>query len=817
MKNNTEKIGRYLQNEMSAEERTAFEKQLAGDRDLQQELVIQKQILAAVEKAGLKNSFGKAIRTKFISRMLIRWGIVVIVGAGLAYYAFKTNIFSHSESGGEAINVFSGTESFVIDNSADTIIETEEGVVFGIPANAFKSENKKIRLEIKTAISPDKIMLQGLSTISNGQLLQTAGMFYINGYANEKPVSLVKKINVSVPTDKVNPDMQLFDGVQDTSGRINWVNPKPIEKRLRTYDVTSLDFYPPYYIPVLKALEKDYTNKRYTDSLYYSFSGYPYRYPDTIATIEYESLGGRIFFSKCGGCHIMGKDFTGPNLQGVLSRWPSKQVLKEWILNWQKASKKYPYVANKGNWSPTAMQVFEGTLNDPELEALINWINEWQPQSQAPETTLNSFKVTRDSAGIIVLNKPKEYIERDYAMQRRFSDTARYDTDASREIDPARIRAIWDNKFNNTIIATREFEERLQYMHSICKPLFLVYLENLNKPLYQLDQFIADNVVDMPEVQHKFLEFASRKDGSVMLKEGMQQELSNYFEKKFKAYREASAKTLAKHEQELARLAAIADDKRRTQETKNFLREDKNFQEEFCANVTDAYRQIGVKRTCHDTIIPPPPPTNYYNIEINTVGWKNLDMYVYDATEARESMTYTDPATGKKATVTYKEVSIIIEDKQQFDRVLVYLLPSELASFQRIDENGNVFKEKLNMLFKYEVIAIGFKGEQAYFYKQTNLQPAQYTFRLSAITDKELKQQLKAGSKERSTEMLNEYEYQLFEQQEIRREVQLRKEQDFRTQIMNAIWPCGEGRLSEMEPAKIAAPKDTSVRKESIN
>ena len=188
MKNNTEKIGRYLQNEMSAEERTAFEKQLAGDRDLQQELVIQKQILAAVEKAGLKNSFGKAIRTKFISRMLIRWGIVVIVGAGLAYYAFKTNIFSHSESGGEGINVFSGTESFVIDNSADTIIETEEGVVFGIPANAFKSENKKIRLEIKTAISPDMIMLQGLSTITNGQLLQTAGMFYINGYANEKLV-----------------------------------------------------------------------------------------------------------------------------------------------------------------------------------------------------------------------------------------------------------------------------------------------------------------------------------------------------------------------------------------------------------------------------------------------------------------------------------------------------------------------------------------------------------------------------------------------------------------------------------------------------
>ena len=784
MKNNTEKIGRYLQNEMSAEERNAFEKQLAGDKDLQQELEIQKQILAAVEKAGLKTSFGKAVRTKFISRMLIRWGIVLIVVAGIAYYALKTNSFSRSESAGERISLVSGTESFVIDNSADTIIETEEGVVFGIPANAFNSENKKIRLEIKTAISPDKIMLQGLSTTSNGQLLQTAGMFYINGYLNEKPVSLVKKINVSVPTEIVNPDMQLFDGVQDSSGRINWVNPKPIEKKLRTYDVTSLDFYPPYYLSVLKALEKDYTNKRYTDSLYYSFSDYPEMNP----AIDEQLQGGKIFFQKCAACHIMGKDFTGPNLQGVLSRWPNKQVLKEWILNWQAATKKYPEVADKADWSPSVMQVFKGTMTDVELEALVNWLNEWQPQSQVNDTTRKLSEIVNES--------------RDYAQY---------------EINPSRIRAIWDKKFNNTIIATKEFEERLQYMHSICAPLLSVYLENLNKPMYEIDQLIADNAGRMYEVQHKFLEFASRKDGGVMLKEGMQQELSNYFEKKFKAYREASAKTFAKHEKELARLAAIADDKRRAQETKNFLREDKNFQEEFCANLTDAYRQIGVKRTCHDTIIPPPPPTNYYNIEINTLGWKNLDMYVYDATEARESMTYTDPATGKKATVTYKEVSIIIEDKQQFDRVLVYLLPSELASFQRIDENGNVFKEKLNMLFKYEVIAIGFKGEQAYFYKQTNLQPAQYTFRLSAITDKELKQQLKAGSKERSTGMLNEYEYQLFEQQEIRREVQLRKEQDFRTQIMNAIWPCGEGRLSEMKPAKIAAPKDTSVRKESIN
>ena len=762
MKNNTEKIGRYLQNEMGAEERNAFEKQLAGDEDLQEELAIQRQILAAVEKAGLKNSFSKAVRTKFISRMLIRWGIVVMVVAGLSYYAFKTNIFSHFESDSESINLMHGTESFVIDNSSDTIIETDEGVVFGIPANAFNSENKKIRLEIKTAISPDKIMLQGLSTTSNGELLQTAGMFYINGYVNEEPVELVKKIDVSVPTKNVNPAMQLFDGVQDSSGRINWVNPKPIEKKLRTYDVTSLDFYPPYYIPVLKALKKGYTNKRYTDSLYYSFSGYPGMNP----AIDEHVQGDKIFYQKCASCHIMGKDFTGPNLQGVLSRWPSKQILKEWILNWQEATKKYPYVADKVNWSPSQMQVYKGMLNDAELEALIKWVDEWQPQAQPVDTTSKLSEILLES--------------RDYTQK---------------EIDPSRIRAIWDRKFNNTIIATREFEERLQYMHNICRPLIQVYLENLNKPMYEIDQFIADNAAKKYEVQHKFLEFAARRDGSVMLKNGMQEELSNYFEKKFRAYRDASARTIAKHEQELNRLAAIADEKRRVQETKDFLRKDKNFQEEFCANLTDAYKQIGVKRTCNDTIIPPPPATNYYNIQIDTVGWKNLDMYVYDATEARESMTYTDPATGKKATVTYKEVTVTIVDQRQFDNVFVYLLPNGLSGFQRINENGNVFGEKLNMLFKYDLVAIGFKGEQAYLYKQNNLQPGHYTFRLSAITEKELKQQLMTGSKERSEEILNEYEYQLFEQQEIRMEIQLRNELDFRDQVMNAIWPCGEGRF----------------------
>ena len=767
MNNNSEQIGRYLQNEMNAEEKAAFEKQLTNDKELEQQLIIQKEIIKAVKNAGLKNTFRKAIHRRLINQRLIQFGIaaIILVAAAFVFYAIKTNKLSHSER-----TSTEGTEIFFINNAADTIIETEEGVVFAIPAHAFNSKSDKVQLEIKTAISPYNIMKQGLSTTSNGSLLQTAGMFSINGYENEKPLSLVKNIDVSVPANEIDPAMQLFDGVMDSSGRINWIDPKPVEKRLRTYDITTLDFYPPNYIPVVKALGKEYTNKEYTDSLYYSFSSNPEKDPAAMAN---QPAGAKIFFQKCAACHIMGKDFAGPNLQGVLSRWPSKQILKEWILNWQYATKKYPYIADKANWAPSVMQVFEGQLTDAELEALIKWIDEWQPQLKFTDTTNNVSDIKKDSTSSL---SDRLYSERHL------------------EIDPSRIRAIWDTKFNNTILATKEFEERLHFLHELCTAAyFQAYLEGMNKPMYEIDQWCADNSSD--EIRKRFLEFAARKDGGVMLKEGMQEKLSDYFQKKYKAYQEAAEKTFAKHQSELDSLGKIADGKEREQAARDIIREDKNFNEEFCMNLTDAYKQIGIKRTCNDTI-PPPSLPKYYTVTIDTVGWKNLDAYVFDATGNRESMSYTDPVTGKTATLIYRELNITIEDRQQYERVLVYLIPDSLNSFQRIGQEGNTFKEKLNSLLRYDAVALAFKDDKTYFYRQNTIQPGDHVFKLSLTTEKELKNNLNNYSKQRSAYIKAEFEYQVFKQAELKRQSELRKEEGFRKKVAFAIFSCGEGRWS---------------------
>ena len=95
--------------------------------------------------------------------------------------------------------------------------------------------------------------------------------------------------------------------------------------------------------------------------------------------------GAALFRSKCASCHIMGKDATGPNLEGVLSRWEGNvDHLKQWIRNWNKAvAAGYPRALEAQNYAPGAMQTFED-LADPELDAIIKYVTEWTPPTPQP-------------------------------------------------------------------------------------------------------------------------------------------------------------------------------------------------------------------------------------------------------------------------------------------------------------------------------------------------------------------------------------------------------------------------------------------------
>jgi cytochrome c oxidase cbb3-type subunit 3 len=97
-------------------------------------------------------------------------------------------------------------------------------------------------------------------------------------------------------------------------------------------------------------------------------------YTNTVIAQDGESL----FKAKCNACHIMGKDGTGPNLQGVKAKWEGEEdFLYEWVVN-------SPKVIAEGisqraqevkDWSPTAMPPQDVTLEEAAI--IIDYVDAW--------------------------------------------------------------------------------------------------------------------------------------------------------------------------------------------------------------------------------------------------------------------------------------------------------------------------------------------------------------------------------------------------------------------------------------------------------
>jgi cytochrome c2 len=110
--------------------------------------------------------------------------------------------------------------------------------------------------------------------------------------------------------------------------------------------------------------------------------------------------GKAIFIAKCASCHTMGKDATGPNLQGVVGRWEGDvNLVKEWILDWSKLAKINAHAQEVAASRPAAMTPFAGQITDAELEAVIKYTNEWVPPT--PPTTTDTVNGQPSGGGLI--------------------------------------------------------------------------------------------------------------------------------------------------------------------------------------------------------------------------------------------------------------------------------------------------------------------------------------------------------------------------------------------------------------------------------
>ncbi len=784
----TELITRYIDGELSASDKAAFEAQLNSNTELKKEYELQLKLVESVKRMGLKNqlasSFKKVKTTKLFTKAAICLVITLaVLGAVLiiknqSHKAPNEIRYELNEEGkpnwSEADRTLE-SQLFRINPDRDTIIETQQGIVIAIPAASFEHPTGEgitgnFDLEVKEAMTAAEIMKAGLSTLSNERLLETGGMFYINArQGNENLlVNRNKPLNVNVPMNNDKNDMMLFKGERRADGSIKWVEPKPMKRKLATVDILKLNFYPEHFLDSVKALGFDVKNKQLTDSIYYSFGGcgaYDFQEDgnDTykamaaatpVSSYRIKPDGKKLFRQNCAMCHTMdSQKLTGPGLEGILERVPSITWMKEWILNSDKVTASGDAYARKikeenGN---AAMTVYEGTLSDTDMNALIKFIT--------------------GKSEIVIDNRPGSECS---------------------EIDPARIKAIWDKQFNHTILATKAFEERLKVIFKTCDPRILkLYIHNLDHDLYELDSTAA--TLTSGEVQTKFKEFAKRRDGGVEISDAQSLKLQSYFEEKQAIYAKAMHATMQKLYEKENQQAQESSEKRNQHRQEQSTRNATTYSEELEINLDEAYRQVGKKRSSV-------PPDNYASANITQTGWNNLDRYVMESTTNRTTLDYTDPENGKKAVIKYEPVSVTVTNSGDYDRIVCYMIPNKLSSFQLMKQEGTAFKEKLNELMNYSIVTVGFKGSKTFYHEIRKGEAKAYSITLAAIDTKALDIKLNSSFPlNQQKDLLKDINFQQFDLAENKRQEKIREREAIRARLYPVVFPCSYPTAPEIQ------------------
>jgi hypothetical protein len=160
-----------------------------------------------------------------------------------------------------------------------------------------------------------------------------------------------------------------------------------------------------------------------------------------------------------------------------------------------------------------------------------------------------------------------------------------------------------------------------------------------------------------------------------------------------------------------------------------------------------------------------------------------------EATENRESLEYVSE-TGKKAVITYSGIKVDISGAEQYDRIMAYLIPDSLSSFQRMIQDKFIFTEKLNSLLSYDVIVVAYKGEQIYYKSVSSAKPQTYQLNLSPIAPKALEKVLGMYTGSKTKDLVKDIDYQKFDFKEQKRKLKLQEELDQREIIARSIFPC---------------------------
>ncbi|MEL6864134.1 MAG: OmpA family protein [Bacteroidota bacterium] len=120
-------------------------------------------------------------------------------------------------------------QEFNIPLQEDTILACASGTLIHIPVDAFelsiaqKRKRALIRFQVKEVYKKSAMVLENLTTTSNGRILESDGMVYINAILEGDTLRLQKDLAIMMPTTQEEEGRRVFEGRRDPHTEVmNW-------------------------------------------------------------------------------------------------------------------------------------------------------------------------------------------------------------------------------------------------------------------------------------------------------------------------------------------------------------------------------------------------------------------------------------------------------------------------------------------------------------------------------------------------------------------------------------------------------------------
>lgn len=725
-------------------------------------------------------------------------------------------------------------------------------------------------IQWQEAVNAADIVKAGLSTFAGEHLLETQGMFALQAFAPDGTKLSVNPevgVYVQVPVDEIKEGMMLFEGKEMNNGIIDWQNPEQLTKLPQMADMKDLDFYPPGYEAKLNDL-KWKTGKKERDSLYLSFEDEP---EDLVAAgepvasfvrpMDVQVSFPELIVDPLRSTSNFKADTAENSIQLRLNKLnDSLALINGFSKDFSNTVFEIHYgvnasvtlIGNNQFYLYLEVRLLKGyhVLSNKEQELVGIDLSRFRligglEEIDTPKTVLLRGKPVLGFEKQVVFRQKIEALsqQRTFGFDFRYTvyddrigEKAQYrsvlslvgmpfaqlssadnkgnvsdsisGTEAKEHIPPSAVIAFWKPKFNNTILATRDFEKRMKAIHATCdKKVLEAYTDNLNKPLYKIDEQVVE--MGYPE----FREFAAERVGGVELDNPHINNLRQYYEGAVSKIRKE-----LKKDRDFVRRQEIAWDNRmnrlRTEESgRTARRQSQNSTEEARFNYEAMVRQLGKKPQIGFTIFNNAPVFNCDRytqaIYLQRMAWKGSRLRQLSnqltQPQALSSMAsmYVPPAL---KTPEYESFSVSVKNNTDYGKTMVYLFPKQIKSFQRLEGSGGQFSGRLNKDMQYDLLVVGIAENGFYLYEETGVDGGQKSIdHLEQVSEAEFNrrvERMNANRLDKPMAVFDELEWLVKEQQNYKVQRLRLEKAAFRNKMRPIVFPClGDAIRVERNPA----------------